>query len=489
MAARPCSFYAAAKLDAVVDTRKLPEGPHDLRVEAQDAASNYITRTYHLDLDRTPPEAPEDLRLDGPDRWRRENHFSLAWINPVERAVAPIDSAAYELCPEANAPSDHSRCVPGVRLGRELTGIEDLAVPGDGAWRVRVALRDAAGNVQPDSPADVAGLRLDSQAPIVSFLPFDATAPSIVRLSASDLTSGIERVEIEARRRGETLWHSLPVEPTSTGAIAPIDDNALAEGTYELRAHVVDRAGNERTASALADGTPLTVTLPVRTMTALVVGHPERVRVKSTEDKTRYRDALVSRPKVAFDQRVTLRGSLRDLTGNPRGSAVVNVLERVSLPGTAWRTVAELRTDATGAFEYRAQPGPGRALRFRYAGSPFTLPSEADVELLVAAGATLVPDRRNAHNGDSVLFRGRLPGRPLPPGGKLLSLQAQTRHGWRTFATPRARQRDGRWEFRYRFTGTPTTARYAFRLVVPAESGYPYTQGISPVATVLVRGG
>jgi hypothetical protein len=32
------------------------------------------------------------------------------------------------------------------------------------------------------------------------------------------------------------------------------------------------------------------------------------------------------------------------------------------------------------------------------------------------------------------------------------------------------------------------TSRYAFRAVAPAEAGYPYAQGTSPVARVLVLG-
>jgi hypothetical protein len=485
--ARPCA-NSAANISGSIDTHTLTEGRHEVRIEAMDAANNVSERGYSLYVDRTPPLGPRGLRVRPGDGWQRDNRFSVAWTNPSEGAVAPIDAAAYEVCPDGNAPFDDSGCVRGFRTGSEISGIDDLAVPGDGVWRVRIALRDAAGNSDPERSADFGGLRLDTEPPVATFLPFDVNSPTSVRLSATDRTSGIERVDIEARRQGETVWRSLPVEPTGAGATAEINDDEWQDGTYELRAHVVDRAGNERTTTTLGDGSTLAVTLPVRAPSALAVGHSERVRVKSSRGKPRYRRVLVARPSARFGQPVTLNGTLRDLAGNPRAGAAVSVLERVDLPGMPWKIIAVLPTDAAGAFEYRALPGPARRLRFRYTGSATARSTEEEVELRVRAGSTLAPDRRHARNGDSVVFKGRLLGLPLPSGGKLLALQAQTRRGWRTFATPRAREQDGRWTYRYRFTGTLTTARYAFRLVVPSESGYPYAQGISPVATVLVRG-
>jgi hypothetical protein len=92
-------------------------------------------------------------------------------------------------------------------------------------------------------------------------------------------------------------------------------------------------------------------------------------------------------------------------------------------------------------------------------------------------------------NGDTVTFRGRLLGGPVPSAGKLVTLQALTTRGWKTFANARARGSDGHWTYRYHFTATTSTARYAFRVVAPTEASYPYAQGISKVAHVLVLGG
>jgi hypothetical protein len=111
--------------------------------------------------------------------------------------------------------------------------------------------------------------------------------------------------------------------------------------------------------------------------------------------------------------------------------------------------VTTLRSDSAGRFVYRLPEGPSRTLRFDYPGT--------------RAGA-------------------------VPKAGKLVTLQAKTPRGWRTFATARATQADGKWSYRYEFTQTTRTTRYAFRVVVPQVEAFPYVRGVSPSTTVLVRG-
>jgi hypothetical protein len=110
-----------------------------------------------------------------------------------------------------------------------------------------------------------------------------------------------------------------------------------------------------------------------------------------------------------------------------------------------------------------------------------------EIDVRVRAAATIRPDRRVLRNGDEVVFRGRVQSGPIPETGKLVTLQALTRRGWTTFGNARARTTDGRWSYRYRFTGTTVRSRYTFRVVVPAESGYPYARGASRTTRVLVN--
>jgi hypothetical protein len=295
---------------------------------------------------------------------------------------------------------------------------------------------------------------------------------------------------VEARRRGESIWRGLGVDQSGEQFSAVLDDDALPEGVYEIRSRVVDRAGNERSTTKLAGGQTLEVQLPVRAATSLTVGNPQRIRVKaSSKKKPQYKRVLVAKPASDYGKPIPIEGTLTDAAGNPHAGADVGVLERVDLPGREWRQLATVKTQASGKFTFRALPGPARVLRFVFPGTATSRPRTEDVELRVRAGITLGPSRRRVHNGDSIVFRGRLPGAPIPAAGKLLTLQAKTPRGWRTFGTPRARASDGRWSFRYEFTGTPVTTRYSFRVLAPQESGYPYAAGTSKVATVLVRGG
>ena len=78
--------------------------------------------------------------------------------------------------------------------------------------------------------------------------------------------------------------------------------------------------------------------------------------------------------------------------------------------------------------------------------------------------------------------------RPLPAAGKLIEVQAYFRGRFRTFSTTRADGR-GRWRFPYRFGGTSGRVPYRLRVLLPAEGGYPFLTGRSPVARVVVVGG
>jgi hypothetical protein len=90
-------------------------------------------------------------------------------------------------------------------------------------------------------------------------------------------------------------------------------------------------------------------------------------------------------------------------------------------------------------------------------------------------------------NGETVTLTGRVRTGPLPPAGKLIEIQAFFRGRWRTFSTTRAAP-DGRWRFEYQFDGTRGRLWYRLRARLPAEGGYPFDTGRSPVARVLVTG-
>jgi hypothetical protein len=151
-----------------------------------------------------------------------------------------------------------------------------------------------------------------------------------------------------------------------------------------------------------------------------------------------------------------------------------------------WQPVATVRTNVDGRFRFKALPGPSRALRFRFAGTPTVRGHSSYVRLRVRAASTIHVSRRKVVNGEAVTFTGAVQGE-VPPSGKLLQLQVFSRGSWLTFATPRADQR-GKWRHEYRFTATRGVTRYRFRARLPRESGFPYAAGTSRQVKVKVTG-
>ena len=88
----------------------------------------------------------------------------------------------------------------------------------------------------------------------------------------------------------------------------------------------------------------------------------------------------------------------------------------------------------------------------------------------------------------TIRFSGRLRtlGTKLPPGGKIVDLQAAQGGRWSTVDTTRATGRTGTWRATARFRGTP--GRYPVRLRIRREAAYPYELGRSRVVRVTVRG-
>lgn len=368
------------------------------------------------------------------------------------------------VCPASNGPYELAGCISQSREVCPDTESDTVAVPRDGAWTLRVGLRDAAGNFDPDQVGMLEPLRLDSKPPTGAILPIAPQDPTRVMVSGTDEMSGIARVDVELRRLGDDAWRSLTVSNGAVAFSAIADDAVLPDGEYEIRARLLDHAGNERTVV-----TDQRLRLPARDGGTLSAGRPSRERI--TGKKPTYRIKLEDSMTVGFGTAVAIEGSLKDASGNPRGGVALDVSQVDGNDGQ-WRQTSSVTTGPTGAFSFQSSAGPSRRVRISFAGSATERPLSKELDIRVRAGITIRPDRRRVRNGQSVVFKGTLRGAPVPAAGKLLSLQALTSRGWRTFATPRARAKDGRWNSRYRFTGTSSRTRYAFRVVAPAESGW-----------------
>ena len=374
--------------------------------------------------------------------------------------------------------------VDGGDAQRVRGGHAQFTIGSDGDHLVACHAVDLAGNVSAEASIHV---RVDRTPPeLVVFEAHDRNDPRQVVVAASDRTSGIAGgiVEIRHVAGGNGSWLRLPTARNANRFVATIPDESLSAGVYELRARVTDRAGNEAIGDRYRDGSLARVdTATLRTPTRLVAALRSVPRARSSKAGTLGRAVT-----VLYGRRASAHGTLTTKAGDPISGATVVVYARQAVAGGTFRLAKRVRTSRIGAFDYTAPAGPSRTLRFRYAGSPRNRAAQDEVQLRVKAAATIKADRRSVRNGRSVSFSGRLSGKPIPAAGKLLDLQAFYRGKWRTFATPRARTRDGAWKYRYRFGATTGRVVYPFRVKIRSESAYPYAAGYSKAIKVVVTG-
>jgi hypothetical protein len=471
-----------------VDTTGMSDGAHRLTVQAVDTADNAANDVRTIYTDNTPPISPASLTLDGSDGWRTANSFDVSWNNPPQSA-APIAAADYVLCPSSNAANDSTGCQSGSRSGSNIDEISNVEVPHPGSWKLSLYLADAAGNAASSTAVTLPALRYDPDTPSAAFLPMTADDPTRVRVAASDATSGLSSESLEINLDGSPTWTEIPVTADPNGFSAALDDGALAQGLYHLRARVVDAAGNDRTIDTFDGGQPAALSLPVRLKTRLAVGHVRHVLVHAARSgKRRYRRVLVDKPRAAFGRSLRLNGRLTTPGANPVASAPVEVWQQIESPGAGWTQIATLQTSRTGRFSFKALKGPSRLVQFRYTGTAMVRSRISTVEMRVKASTTMRADRHHVNNGDFVSFHGRLQGRPIPAGGKLVELQVFTRRQWRTFAQVRANESTGLWAYRYRFEAITGTVKFRFRARIRKEATYPFDLGMSRQVHVTVRG-
>jgi hypothetical protein len=358
-----------------------------------------------------------------------------------------------------------------------------LSVPAPGDYTLQVWLEDEAGNQSYALTAsDPMHLRFDPDAPVLAFEAPDPADPLRVSVLAEDTQSGLASGEIEMRRMGGDAWHGLATTIVGRRLVGYVDDERFRTGAFEFRARATDTAGNEGSTSRQADGARATIALPVRFVTRLSVG----LRRPAARRRAR-RQRLLSRARVPFGRQVRLLGRLTNADGQPLDDATVEVLSDTSNDATGWVSAGIAHTDRAGRFSYVARANRSKTLRFRYAGSRRIHSAEDEFRLGVPAVTTIRARPRKLLNGETVTLSGSVLTGPLPPAGKLIEIQAFFRDRWRTFSTTRANAR-GHWRFEYQFDGTRGRVWYRLRARLPAEGGYPFDTGDSPVARVLVTG-
>ncbi len=284
-------------------------------------------------------------------------------------------------------------------------------------------------------------------------------------------------------------------------ATLDFDTRTTAEGPHALRVKVEDAGGNRTTAytteSFVVDNVPNSTADPARPPAggapgaqqqaaagrggANGMGASEKARLSLTRDR--------GSRLVRFGRSVELKGTLLDEHRRPIEGASLRVLQQVRTAGTTMAELGTIKTDQAGNFTYTAPAGPSRTIRFAYRAfdGDTDFADTTDLTLRVRAGIALKRNPRKVLNGDTVQFRGRVLGAPMPQRGILVDLQALVGKRWRTFQVLRTR-RDGAFRHVYRFLRTTGTVTYKFRARVRSDSSYPYELGGSNRVKVRVRG-
>lgn len=421
-----------------VNTTEAPEGSQPLTVAAEDSAGNRAeSGAVTVRIDNTAPGAVP-VGVGGGEAWRNSNDFDLGWTNPAEPDRAPITAVHYRLCREGS-----DECVNGDSAGAAIAAIDSLAVPTPGEWKLRLWRQDEAGNQEAANASEPVRLRFDPEPPQLGFETPSADDPTRISVLVTDRISGLGGggVEISPARSG--TWQVLPTSQEGDHLVTRIDDAALPAGDYELRANAHDQANNLAGTDRRLDGQPMRLRLPLRIATSMKAGVIGKRAVKGKR-----RTVLEPRDKVAFGRRVRVGGRLVNPAGHALAGAKVLVY---SQPKEGTEQLEDtVTTNADGRFAYEVEARSSRRFRFVYPGTATILPVEDTATLLVEATSSFAVRPKHILNGDSVTFRGRVRGRPLPEGGKLVELQWLATEEWQTFRTVRT-DPDGAWRIPYPF--------------------------------------
>lgn len=470
----------------------LPEGVFTIKSRAVSGAGvpSVGFGTSSVKVDRTPPSTALEGAPD-PAQWGRGD------ANLVVSAVDQAHLSGMTPAPAGAQAEDGGYVayrLDGGPVQRVKGDRASLKVGDDGHHALTYYAVDFAGNVSPERTAE---FKIDRTAPeTVGFESQDPTDPRRLSVLVEDRLSGVASGQVAARASSGGSWTALPTTLSGNRLVARIDDG-LPDGTYEYIVTVRDRAGNERTTDRRMDGSKMELHLPLRlgsqTTIAAATSPTKRCPSKGKQARTpnerctakqRLRGSVSL--KVGFRKRAHVVGRVETTDHRAIPNAPIDV-EAVDRIGGPVRTLGHTRASAGGEFTFTLPAGPSRTIRFVYQGDNIIKASAADARTRVPAAVRLEASRAFARNGDSVVFRGSLVSRPIPRGGKVVSLQARVPGGWRTFAGPKTDRR-GRFSYRYKFTATTGLQRYAIRALVQRDASYSYENGVSKPVVVRVRG-
>ena len=256
---------SGSEYGCTVTTGSHENGAYELRALITDHAGNtYTTSTVHLHVDNTTPSgtlvAPAafdsgTVELEGTGT--SSGPSVASWVVQI----APAGSYSWSnACPEQTTPVSGTT----YRCSMNTTSVSD------GVYSLRALVTDEEGNVYTTEPVTVT---VDNTAPVGSLYapPHHVTGTFEAQGYASDAGSGIAGWTLQRAPAGSETWseacleQSLPIYGAVFGC--EVDAGELENGEYQLRAVIVDNAGNSFTTAAVSftveNATPTNTTVPV----------------------------------------------------------------------------------------------------------------------------------------------------------------------------------------------------------------------------------
>jgi hypothetical protein len=340
-------------------------------------------------------------------------------------------------------------CPPDVAQTYDLTGIPD------GRHTVTTIAEDAASNLSRIERI----VDLDATPPVIDRVPVSGRRITVV---LADALSGLAGGTISARKNAKSPFVALKTTMRA-GALTATVPRSMSPSRIGISVAAADKAGN--------------------TVWAVVTSMSLSARTGS-----RSRSVQNARANVPYGRAVTLSGRVTTTDGVPIANQAIVVTSTLRRTGATPEALTSTVTDATGRFRFSVAAGPSRRLSIAYPGTTGVLQRSREVWLRTRASASIRAAEESIRGAGRIRFSGRLRllGTALPPGGKIVVLEARQNGRWTTVRATRARGPNARWSATAQFRGNP--GRFRLRLRIPREAAvFPYEVGYSRSVVVRVR--
>lgn len=327
-------------------------------------------------------------------------------------------------------------------------------------------------------------IRIDKDPPLAEIEITGSPAPGVVSVSkgrTGDSLSGLKRFEVRLHSA------SGPVVATNDDELLNIGARgtpAYGAGTARLVLVAVDNAGNAATARtepvvlghplASASSTMLSGDLGRPTMRPFQTTGLRAMKQRATR---RVDGRIVPVVRRFYSGRIVLSGVLRA----PDGAVMAN--EGIELRDSTGRHIQGRRTDANGTFRFAVTAGIGHRWTVNLVDQPQARQVVAWMEVRPRVNVTMRMTSKNGAN--RLTARGRLVP-DVGSYGKSVQLQwADEKGRWRPAINGRV-GKNGQIALTYQFR-KPGGYAIRFRVLAPADNGWPYMAGVSRSHRLVVR--